>query len=77
VSIKLSPIPCPCGCKKMIMRPLFGCQCSSLSKDEADELVKVVNSHDELVDLLKREPSEGHTKRWQDQRRDLLKKVTP
>lgn len=34
-----NPRPCPCGCKKWIMAPWFGCQCSSLSTEEKDELM--------------------------------------
>jgi hypothetical protein len=37
-----NPQPCPCGCKKWIMAPWFGCQCSSVSTEEKDELMDIV-----------------------------------
>jgi len=40
--IEFNPKPCPCGCKKWIMHPLFGCQCSSLSTEEKDEFMEIV-----------------------------------
>jgi hypothetical protein len=43
---KLIAKPCPCGCKKFIVTPLFGCQCSSLSEKDANELVKRWNSYE-------------------------------
>lgn len=36
------PIRCPCGhsaCKKWIMEPYFGCQCSSVDDKTKDELI--------------------------------------
>lgn len=36
----LSGTPCPCGCGKIIVSPLFGCQCSSLYPKEANELIR-------------------------------------
>lgn len=36
-----NPKPCPCGCKKWIMSPWFGCQCSSLSTKGKDELMDI------------------------------------
>lgn len=38
-TVEFKPIPCPCGCKKWIMSPWFGCQCSSLRTDDRDALV--------------------------------------
>lgn len=37
--MKLYAEPCPCGCSKFIVRPLFSNVDSSLSKEDADELV--------------------------------------
>jgi hypothetical protein len=37
--IKFNPMPCPCRCKKFIMSPYFGCQCSSVRAQERDELL--------------------------------------
>lgn len=36
--------PCPCGCKKWIVSPLFHCQEASLHKDEAEDLVRRWNA---------------------------------
>ncbi len=33
------PKPCPCGCKKWIMAPIFACQCSSVSMEQKEELI--------------------------------------
>lgn len=30
---------CPCGCENFIVKPYFGCQCSSLPESEANELL--------------------------------------
>jgi hypothetical protein len=43
--MKLTMTPCPCGkCKKFIVEPLFGCQCSALLKEDAEELVRRWNA---------------------------------
>lgn len=36
-----TPKPCPCGCKKWIMSPWFGCQCSSVSAEAKNELMDI------------------------------------
>ena len=51
---ELRPIACPCGCGKLIVSPLFGCQCSSLEMSEADELARRYNNFPALVEILKR-----------------------
>ena len=35
----LTKRPCPCGCRKFIVGPYFGCQCSSVTEQVADELI--------------------------------------
>ena len=42
--MKLEAKPCPCGCKKWIVGPLFYAVEASLYKEEADELVRRWNS---------------------------------
>lgn len=53
--VTFNPQPCPCGCKKWIMSPWFGCQCSSLSTAEKDELMDMARDaeryrHGEFVE---------------------------
>lgn len=48
---KLRAIPCPCGrCSKYIVEPLFGCQCSSLLKEDAEALVARWNTFEDFED---------------------------
>lgn len=42
--MKLKADPCPCGCRKLIVRPLFGNVEASLYREEADELVRRWNA---------------------------------
>jgi len=48
----LKSVPCPCGCRKRLVEPLFHNVDSTLDKEEADELVKRWNLFDELVGSL-------------------------
>lgn len=51
--MKLSPKLCPCGsCRKVILEPLCGCQCSSVEPAEAHEVMVKVNRFDELLMTL-------------------------
>lgn len=46
--MKIRAEPCPCGdCRKWIVRPLINCVEASLSKEDADELVRRWNSFEE------------------------------
>lgn len=49
----LKTAPCPCGCPKVIVTPLFHHAEASLYKEEADELVKRWNAYEELTRALK------------------------
>lgn len=49
--LDFNPKPCPCGCKKWIMHPLFGCQCSSLTTEEKDELMAMVRDANRYREL--------------------------
>lgn len=50
--MKLFPKKCPCGCKKVILEPFCGCQCSSVPAQEAHDLMVRLNAFDELRRLL-------------------------
>lgn len=41
----LTAVKCPCGCcEKFVVSPLFKCACSSLYKEEAEEVVRRWNT---------------------------------
>lgn len=50
--MRLDPKRCPCGCKKIILEPVCGCQCSSVQPEVAHELMVKVNSFDDLMAAL-------------------------
>lgn len=43
---------------------------------ESDANARLIAAAPELLDLLQREPAEGHTKRWQDARKAAIAKAT-
>lgn len=54
--MKLEAIPCPCGhCNKWLVTPLFHSQDATLSKDDADELVRRWNSFWEPPEMYSHE----------------------
>lgn len=50
--MNLSPKQCPCGCSKVILDPVCGCQCSSVQPEVAHELAVKLKYHDELMAAL-------------------------
>lgn len=54
----LTKVPCPCGCRKFIVKPYFGCQCSSLSEKEADELLAIARDAQRYRSSLREKPHE-------------------
>ncbi len=60
--LKLRATKCPCGhpgCSSYIVEPLFHCQCSSLRKEEAEELVKRWNGYVEPKPFVRGQADEG------------------
>lgn len=50
--MKLYPKKCPCGCRKVILEPFCGCQCSSVDAETAHQLMVRLNAFDDLVAKL-------------------------
>lgn len=48
----LRPAECPCGCNKVILEPLFGCLCSSLSAEEAASVYEALTHYKSVKDAL-------------------------
>lgn len=54
MSKELRLLKCPCGrCSNYIVEPLFRCQCSSLPKKDAEELIKRYSLAPKLYKALK------------------------
>jgi hypothetical protein len=50
--VKLTPKLCPCGCGKVILDPVCGCQCSSVRPEVAHDLMVRVNAFEDLLAAL-------------------------
>lgn len=52
-TIQLKPVLCPCGCSKVILEPVFRCQCSSVDQETARELEIRINYFERMLEAVK------------------------